>query len=418
MSEGNNGTLIPVQNWAAYAEKGKVAGAIDLVDLSPIAAALKESYLAFEQVKQQVYELTGISDIIRGQSQASETATAQSIKGQYAGLRLRASQEDVARFAADLLRLKAQVICGQFSPETIMKIGGVDQLSPEDQQLVPQAMELLLGERVQNPDGKTPNPLRNMRIEIASDSLVQLDEQAEKEARVEFLTATAGFLSQTIQSLATIPPPVASIVVPGVMELLKFGVTGFKVGKSVEGTLDGMADQLKQLAKQPQAAPQVPPEQIQQIHEQAKQAAAQEVAQGNAQKEIALNKRAADLDIREMKFGAEQEISRIRSDADMQVKQIHEGLESSAKEQTEESVNQRDQQFAQSIETLTQSLTQLGEMLGQVMQAHQQMQGQLGAVDQKVEMASRRPKVKAIQRAPGKRILHMDDGTMEEVAVA
>jgi hypothetical protein len=65
-TEATNTNLIPVKNWAAFAEKQGLAGAIDLVDLAPIAAALEQCYLAMEQVKGQVYEITGISDIIRG----------------------------------------------------------------------------------------------------------------------------------------------------------------------------------------------------------------------------------------------------------------------------------------------------------------------------------------------------------------
>jgi hypothetical protein len=35
-----------------------------------IATALEAAYMAMENVKAQVYEITGISDIIRGQSEA------------------------------------------------------------------------------------------------------------------------------------------------------------------------------------------------------------------------------------------------------------------------------------------------------------------------------------------------------------
>jgi len=126
-TEGENNTLLPVKNWMAFAEKQGLKGAIDLVDLTPIASALKEAYLAMEQVKQQIYDITGISDIVRGQTAANETATAQQIKGQYASLRLKTMQEQVAQFATQLLQLKAQVICKKFAPETILKISAAEQ---------------------------------------------------------------------------------------------------------------------------------------------------------------------------------------------------------------------------------------------------------------------------------------------------
>ena len=61
--------------------KNGLKGAIDIVDLTPIANAPNQSYQAMAQVKQQIYDITGISDIIRGQTNASETATAQQLKG-------------------------------------------------------------------------------------------------------------------------------------------------------------------------------------------------------------------------------------------------------------------------------------------------------------------------------------------------
>lgn len=239
-TEGGNGDLLPVENWMAFAEKNGLAGALDVVDLMPIAKALNEAYAAMDQIKSQIYEITGIADIIRGQGQASETATATQIKGQYASLRLRSMQEDVSRYATELLRLKAQVMCKKFQPETLAQISAANQLSPADQQLIPQALQLLAG----------GNPLRSFRIEVAADTLVRIDEESEKQNRVEFLTAVGGYLEKAVQAGGAAPQ-----LTPLLMELLKFGVTGFKIGKTIEGAFDQALDQLKQAAANPQQKP-------------------------------------------------------------------------------------------------------------------------------------------------------------------
>jgi hypothetical protein len=152
-SEGEDNALLPVKNWSAFSEKQGLKGAIDLVDLVPIAAALKEAYAAMEQVKQQIYDITGISDIIRGQTNANETATAQEIKGQYASLRLKSMQNEVSQFAQELIQIKAQIMCKHFSPDTLAKIACVQQMAFEDQVLIPQAIEML-----------TKDPLMNFQI--------------------------------------------------------------------------------------------------------------------------------------------------------------------------------------------------------------------------------------------------------------
>jgi len=235
-SEANNNDLIPVKNWAAFAEKQGLKGAIDIVDLTPIVKALEVAYQAAEQVRNQVYEITGLSDIIRGTNDPSATATAEKIKGQFGTLRLRDMQKEVAQFAADILRIKAQIIAGKFQPDTIAQLGGAEQFSEADQPLIPQALQLLKSA-----------PLRAFRIDIEADSLVQMDEEAEKQARVEFLGAVSQFLEKSLMA----PPTLAPLL--GV--LLKFGVTGFKVGKMVEGEIDQAIDMLKQQAANPQPKP-------------------------------------------------------------------------------------------------------------------------------------------------------------------
>jgi len=307
-TEGENTTLFPVKNWAAFAEKQGLKGSIDIVDLKPIYEALRAAYEAMVQVREQVYEITGISDIVRGQTQASETATAQQIKGQYASLRLKSYQDQVAFFATQVLQIKGQVICNKFDPQTIAMIAGVNEFPEADKQYIGPAMELLLGPRIQDPESQAPNPMRAFRIEVAADSMVYLDEQAEKEARVEFLTATGTFLEKIVMSLASVPKEMVGPLLPLLLEMLKFGVTGYRVGKSMEGIIDQATQQLIQLAGQPQAPDP------KQMEEQIRAQIENDVAMKNASKEIEHNKRAADLDIREMKFNAEQQLGKLEAD--------------------------------------------------------------------------------------------------------
>jgi hypothetical protein len=267
-TEGENNTLIPVKNWQAFAEKQGLKGAIDIVDITPVAAALKYAYDAMAQLKSEIYDITGISDIIRGQSNIIETATSAQIKSQFASLRLKAYQDNVACFASDILKIKAQIICGQFQPETLIKIGGVAQLSPDDQALVPQAIAML-----------KDNPMRTFRVEVASDSMLYQDEQQEKQDRTEFLSAVGQFLEKATQASQMMPPEAT----PLLMDLLKFGVTGFRVGRVLEGEFDNVADAIKEQAKQPKQ-PKPDPEMMKiQMEAQSRQAELQNETQMRAQ---------------------------------------------------------------------------------------------------------------------------------------
>ena len=257
-TEGNNGTLLPVKNWQAFAEKNGLKGSIDVFDLTPIVKALDSVYLAADQQKQQVYELMGISDIVRGASDPNETLGAQKLKGQYASMRLRAMQGDVSRFATDVLQLKAQVMCSKFSPQTLIAISAAEQLSEVDRGNVPAAMVLLVGEeRLQDPKAEAPNPLRSFRIEVNADSMIQMNEAQEKTDRMEFLTANGAFMDKATQMVGQ-AGAAAPIIVPLVMEMWKFGVTGFKVGKTIEGQFDEATEKLKAMAANPQPQPPSP----------------------------------------------------------------------------------------------------------------------------------------------------------------
>ena len=283
-TEGENGTLLPVKNWAQFAEKNGLKGQVDVVDLEPIAKALSIAIEGMRQVKEEVYEITGISDIIRGQTQASETATAQQIKGQYASLRLRSMQDEVAQFATDLLRLKAQIICAKFDPKTIAAISAAEQLSAEDKPMLAPALALLIGQaRMQNPEAESPNPLRSFRIEVAADTLVQLDEQKEKQDRMEFVANVGQYLEKALPVVQASPA-----AGPLVLDLLKFGIRAFKVGKTIEGAFDAASEQLKQAAKNPQQKPpdpEVVKAQLVQQSEQARLAHDQQVQQAEDARE-------------------------------------------------------------------------------------------------------------------------------------
>ena len=289
LTEGDNNTLIPVDKWMQFSEKGGLKGAIDILPIDELANALLNCYRARTEIKAQIYEITGISDIIRGASSASETATAQQIKGQYAGLRLRSMQEEVALFASELIRLKAQVMCSKFQPQTILAYAAAGQMSQPDQQMIPQAMQLM-----------QDNPLRNFRIEVDADSLVQLDEQQNKRDRVEFLTAFGGFMREALPVGQQSPE-----LVPMLVELIKFGIGGFKQAKPIEGVLDVALEQMKQKQAGPQQQKPDP--------EMMKMQAQQQSDQMRVQ---------ADTQAAQAKMQAEMQMTQAKAQAEMQVEQM------------------------------------------------------------------------------------------------
>lgn len=252
-SEGENNTLIPVKNYMAFAEKQGFKGTIDLIDIAPFAAALTVAYQAMDQVKNQIYEIMGIADIQRGQTNPNETLGAQIIKSNNAAGRLKTMQHNVVNFATELLSLKAQIICKHFTDETIVRISGAMQMSDTDKELIPQALALLKDEAT-----------KNFRIEVSSDSMIYQDEEQEKNDRMAFLGAVSSFINQSLPVAQSAPE-----LTPLLMEMLKFGVTAFKAGKQMEGLIDETADKFREQARQMASQPKPPPPEIQKMQMQA-----------------------------------------------------------------------------------------------------------------------------------------------------
>jgi hypothetical protein len=316
-TEGENNSLLPVKNYGAFSEKGGMAGAINLVDIRPIAEGLQMAYTAMEQVKGQIYEIMGIADIQRGQTDPNETLGAQIIKSNNASGRLKTMQHAVVDFATSLLQIKAQIICQHFTEDTIIKISGAMQLSPQDQALIPQALMLLKDE-----------PAKNFRIEVTSDSMIYQDEQQEKQDRVEFLSAVSSFMQTALPVAQGVPE-----LTPLLMEMLKFGVTAFKAGKGLEGLIDETADKFRNQAKEMEGQPKPPSPEQQKMEMQMQMEQAKMQAQAQAKQ--------ADM---QMQMQLEQQKMQMQMELE-KAKQEYQAQENQLKFQLEEQRNMMDREM-------------------------------------------------------------------------
>jgi hypothetical protein len=141
MLKGSENVLIPVDNWAVYAERGGSKGMIDWYPVETVVAVLQQLQAQFEHVKSVLYEVTGMSDIIRGASNQYETAAAQQIKAQFASVRMNGYQRDVSEFVTGVLNIMGEMVVQLYTDEKLQTIVGT--LSENDMQYVPQAVKLL-----------------------------------------------------------------------------------------------------------------------------------------------------------------------------------------------------------------------------------------------------------------------------------
>ncbi len=392
LTEGVDNTLIPVDSWAAFSEKGGIKGTVDFLPIQEVMQALNECYKAREAAKQVVYDVTGLSDIIRGSSVASETATAQQIKGQYASMRLKRMQHDVAVFASDLLKIKAQLMCDLYSPQNLIEMSGI--MGTDDAQFAEQAIQLMKTE-----------PLRSFRIEVASDSLVEMDEAGEKAARTEFLQAFGQAMGQALPIIQQAPE-----FAPLIGETLQFVVRTFKGGRQLENALEMAIEQGKQ-PKPEQPNPEMMKLQADQQAQQAQMMAEQQKAQIAQQLEQAKLQASAELE----QFKAQQaiQLEQMRQEAETQRQAYKAQLEAETKlqiAQMQTEAQSKPQNMFQVdsggkldniADTITQHAMQQGEGIAQAVNNLAQVADVLvGAVEE-----IKRPKKRILQRdANGKAI--------------
>lgn len=289
LQETEENELIPVDSWAAFAEKGGLKGAVDWLPIDVVANVLTALFEARQQCLNVIYQTIGLSDIMRGSTEKDETATAQQIKANFGSMRLRSTQGDVARFATDLLRLKAEIQCRFFSPETLLKMAGIELTADgQDPQLVQGAVAILKQAQ-----------LKDFRISIESDTLAQLDERAEKEETAEFITSMGAILKEAVPVIQ-----VAPTMMPFVGEIMMLAARKQRAGRSVEQALEKALQQTTQLMSQPQG---IPPEVQEQI-----QTAQQEIekkGQELQQKEAELFQRETQHGVEKIQFQADQKVA-------------------------------------------------------------------------------------------------------------
>ena len=214
----DDGEFAPVDDWSGRFPDGRKLEesmmSMPLKDLYDVVARL---YEAREQIKQTIYEITGLSDIVRGSTKASETLGAQQLKQQNASLRLTKKQGEVARFFRDIFRIKAELIVEHFSPETLTMMTGIE-VGPEMMQVMQNDM------------------LRSYSIDVEAESTVAADQAEEQQNVTELLTAVTSFLAQVAPMIQMgLPVEIAK-------EMLLFAVRRFKGGRQLEQVLEKLPD--------------------------------------------------------------------------------------------------------------------------------------------------------------------------------
>ncbi len=283
MDTSNDADLIPIPNWAMLGERGGANGLVVWFPVDVIAKVLIECHNNRDRAIQSMYEVTGISDIVRGQSDPNETLGAQQLKSQFSGVRIRERQRDIQRYIREILLHMSAIIGQHFEQPVMAKMSGVPLLTEAQKAQLQQVVTLWeqYGQQAQQaqqqgmpppPPPGIPQPpedtvealkepsweqvmqllrdekLRGFVIDVETDSTIEADQIQQQQKAEQFLTAVTQYCAAWAQIL-----PVAPDLAELAGEMLINAARLFKLGDTLETAIEEAVEKMEKKAAGPPA---------------------------------------------------------------------------------------------------------------------------------------------------------------------
>ena len=261
LKDAEDGELIPSESASAVLAMAQTGGdmnkAIWLMPIDKLIVIIRELVQHRESIKRVIFEISGIADILRGETNPNETLGAQQLKAQWGTLRMQTRQREIARFSRDLLRIKTEIIGEQFSVDTLRLVSGIELPTPEQKQQAQMALQAAAQSQQPPPDGledmlqepswddvkeiMASDSLRSFRVDIETDSTIQADLGLAQKNMTGFVEGLSAF-SQAMG------PAVQAGIVPLdiVADLLTGFARNFKLGRQAEDALERLGQQARQ----------------------------------------------------------------------------------------------------------------------------------------------------------------------------
>lgn len=233
-NEGVDNKLIPVDNWAMFAEKGGIRGQIDWFPIADVVNALDKLRQVRDETIALLQQVTGMSDLMQGGLQNQYEGVGQSqIKAKFGSVRIQKLQDDFAAFASSLMQIKAEIISKHFDPQTIVKQSNM--LMSFDKELIPAAVTL-----IKNPE------MAALKVIIRPESVAMTDFVQLQNERTGYLNAISTFMQSAAPLIESDPA-----AKPFLLQLLQWGLAGFKGSSEIEGVIDKAVEATQKQAQQP-----------------------------------------------------------------------------------------------------------------------------------------------------------------------
>jgi hypothetical protein len=287
--------LIPVPSAQL---NGDMQSFVAWMPLEQIATTIQGLISARGQLIDDFYQLSGISDIMRGATEAEETLGAQQLKSQYGSIRVKQKIDELQRIAKDSIRIASEIISEKFSQDTLFdmsqmeiptkadidkQIKGVEKAAEQELKALSEKAEEQAEQAQSDPqqaqafqqqfqqaqqqilqkyapmlnEAKNLVPIedvmkllrddksRGFAFEIEDGSTVLADEAQEKASRNEFMAAFSN-ASTALMPLVQTGPEGAKLA--GAM--LKFQLSPYRTGRELDSMIDEWIDAMSNMPQQ------------------------------------------------------------------------------------------------------------------------------------------------------------------------
>lgn len=332
LMRGSDNDLIPADQVAALYDRGGIEGAIWWMPIEQLAKVLAQLYTQRDQCKQTIYEITGISDVLRGATDPNETATAQNLKAQWGGQRVKRMQMAVQKFIRDLVRIQGEIIAEKFSLQTIQAMTGLQYPTEEQNAAQMQQAQMQYQQQTQQAAMQAqqqgqpfqPKPFQAPQLPPSWEQVEQvLRDDAARSFKVDIETdstiaatqeADAQSLSQLMDGLTKFAPMIASFDVQKAFSAS--AARRLRMGSTVEDAID-------QAQPPPPQQPDPVEQQKLQLEQQKLQAEQQnKQMEMQASGQLEAQKAQQELSIEAQKLEFERQKLQMEIQAQMQIEQM------------------------------------------------------------------------------------------------
>ena len=142
--------LVPISNWASF---GNTKEVIVWMPIDMIATTITALVMLRKQIIEDIYQITGMADIMRGDTDPNETLGAQKLKNQYGTTRIRDKQQELVRVARDLVEIASEIITEKFDDATLVQMSQTqlrtEAMVERDAQQIEQALQQIKQQAMQ-----------------------------------------------------------------------------------------------------------------------------------------------------------------------------------------------------------------------------------------------------------------------------